>query len=457
MASINVNSDVTDDFYRYKMPRLIAKVEGKGNGIKTVIVNMPEIAKALSRPPTYPTKYFGCELGAQTQFDIKNDRFIVNGSHDASKLQQLLDGFIKRFVLCQECSNPETNLSISQKNQTIKARCIACGHSSNIDMRHKLTTFILKNPPDQDPTSTTPSKSSKKEKKDKKSSKKAVNGDAGEKGDRNSPEINSQEQMAAQRASGGDIIAPEVKNEEDDEDWGIDINEDAVAERMKEQTDAIQRLTMNDDLEKTANERMNLFYDFLKGKISSRSLSGADLEVLAEAERLEVKDKAALVLVELLLDEKCLAQIKQHRKLLLRFCHNNQKAQKYLLGGIEMLVGDVHKATLLPKVPHILKELYDCDILEEEVLIEWGKKVSKKYVSKSVCQEIHDKASPFIKWLEEAEEEESDEEDEEVEVAFSTTGKVGMETVAPAKPATPESKENGVEDAGDDDIDIDAI
>ena len=52
--------------------------------------------------------------------------------------------------------------------------------------------------------------------------------------------------------------------EEDDEDWGVDINETAVAERMKEQTEAIQRLTMNDDLEKTANERMNLFYDFLK-------------------------------------------------------------------------------------------------------------------------------------------------------------------------------------------------
>lgn len=28
------------------------QVEGKGNGIKTVIVNMSEIAKALSRPPT---------------------------------------------------------------------------------------------------------------------------------------------------------------------------------------------------------------------------------------------------------------------------------------------------------------------------------------------------------------------------------------------------------------------
>lgn len=42
-----------------------------GNGIKTVIVNMAEVAKAIGRPATYPTKYFGCELGAQTQFDYK--------------------------------------------------------------------------------------------------------------------------------------------------------------------------------------------------------------------------------------------------------------------------------------------------------------------------------------------------------------------------------------------------
>lgn len=57
-----------------------------------------------------PTKYFGCELGAQTQFDAKNDRFIVNGSHEANKLQDMLDGFIRKFVLCSECDNPETDL-----------------------------------------------------------------------------------------------------------------------------------------------------------------------------------------------------------------------------------------------------------------------------------------------------------------------------------------------------------
>lgn len=59
-----------------------------------------------------------------------------------------------------------------------------------------------------------------------------------------------------------------------------------------------------------------------------------------------------------------------------QFCHNNAKAQKYLLGGIEQLVGNVHKDTLLPKVPHILKELYDNDIVDEEVLLDWGKKVT---------------------------------------------------------------------------------
>ena len=62
--ALNVNRNVEDAFYRYKMPRLFTKIEGKGNGIKTVVVNMVDIGRALARPPTYIIKYFGCELGA---------------------------------------------------------------------------------------------------------------------------------------------------------------------------------------------------------------------------------------------------------------------------------------------------------------------------------------------------------------------------------------------------------
>lgn len=49
-------------------------------------------------------------------------------------------------------------------------------------------------------------------------------------------------------------------------------------------------------------------------------------------------------------------------------------------------------------MPAILKAFYDEDILEEEVLLDWGKKVSKKYVSKELSEQIHKKAETFLKW-----------------------------------------------------------
>ena len=42
--------------------------------------------------------------------DIKLGRYIVNGAHESAKLQDILDGFIKKFVLCPGCDNPETDL-----------------------------------------------------------------------------------------------------------------------------------------------------------------------------------------------------------------------------------------------------------------------------------------------------------------------------------------------------------
>lgn len=127
------------------MPKLTAKVEGSGNGIKTVITNMTAVAKALGRPPSYPTKYFGCELGAQVSMTA--DQFVVNGSHDAEKLLNLLYGFIRKFVLCSKCNNPETSLTIV--NGGIRQKCIACGHDTTIPKSiHRLTTFIINHPAD---------------------------------------------------------------------------------------------------------------------------------------------------------------------------------------------------------------------------------------------------------------------------------------------------------------------
>ena len=58
MLNISGTRVVEDINFRYKMPRMIAKTEGRGNGIKTVIVNMSDIATALNRPPELVTKFF---------------------------------------------------------------------------------------------------------------------------------------------------------------------------------------------------------------------------------------------------------------------------------------------------------------------------------------------------------------------------------------------------------------
>lgn len=67
----------------------------------------------------------------------QNERFIVNGSHDAEKLQDLLDGFIRKFVLCPECDNPETDLKV--KKETISQTCKACGFHGLLKVNHKVS------------------------------------------------------------------------------------------------------------------------------------------------------------------------------------------------------------------------------------------------------------------------------------------------------------------------------
>lgn len=118
----------------------------------------------------------------------------------------------------------------------------------------------------------------------------------------------------------------------------------------------------------------------------------------------------------------------------------NRKAQKYLLIGFEKLV-ETYQEQLLPKAAHILKALYDNDLLEEEIILEWADKVgrrdvdvtcmliqvfceqaSKKHVEEAVAKQIHEKVAPVVNWLrtaEEESEEESEDEEDDVEVVYS--------------------------------------
>lgn len=145
MSYINIPRDRDDPNYRYKMPKLISKIEGRGNGIRTNIANMGDIARSLKRPPMYPTKFFGCELGAMVKFEENEEKAIVNGAHKEKDLVTILDKFIEMYVLCPHCLLPETDIIV--KKGFLICKCNACGNVGELNNSHKIATYMIKNPP----------------------------------------------------------------------------------------------------------------------------------------------------------------------------------------------------------------------------------------------------------------------------------------------------------------------
>lgn len=396
--SINIRRDVQDAFYRYKMPRLQSKIEGKGNGIKTVVPNMVDIAKALHRPPAYITKFFGAELGALSTCDEKAAKYIVNGAHDAEKLQCLLDVFISKFVLCPNCDNPETVLSVSKKDGTIFRTCEACGHRSTVDMLHKLVSYIRANPPPK-PVK----KTQAKDRADTAASEMA----SGMTARATSP--------AAQEETIEGMIAPEdfddslngvPVREGDEDDWDEEAAAALRASELEHLSQSVkQKLSLKDTQQDELLDSLDQFGDWLSGNPMIDNET-----ILSEIESRSIRaDKALVVIIQVLFTEDFMRSFKA-RQPVLQALVMGEKEQKALLGAVERLVGVVN-SEMLPKTPMILQALYNDDLIEEDILLAWKSKLSKRYVTKEVATKIRKVAEPFFVWLENA----SDDEDEDDE------------------------------------------
>lgn len=74
----------------------------------------------------------------------------------------------------------------------------------------------------------------------------------------------------------------------------------------------------------------------------------------------------------------------------------SEKHQKALLGGVERLVGIGYPA-LIPAIPKILMEYYQADVLDEEIIQQWGTHVSKKYVDRETSKKVRKASEPFLK------------------------------------------------------------
>ncbi|VVT57505.1 uncharacterized protein SAPINGB_P005729 [Magnusiomyces paraingens] len=419
MTLVNICRDNKDPFYRYKMPLIVSKIEGRGNGIRTAIVNTSDVARALSRPPAYITKYFGVELGSAAKINEADDRYIVNGAHEASKLQDLLDGFISKFVLCAACQNPETDL-IKLKDGTLTRDCKACGHRSPIDMRHKLTTYIIKNPP-----------STAKQGKGKKAATASANvGGASTdelvSGEVNGSHANSDEDGSPQPDDedyDDDELARKINAEASQigdrplssngngsnaagEEWAVDMSEEAIRARQRDISGSMASMTLD---EKESNP-----YDQL-GDWITNGTNLSDVEIYKKLVELEIAEdyRACQVIAQTLFSaEKIVEDIGAHAGLLCKLVGSTSKGERYFLGGIERFVGIDHPE-LVKNITAIFEALYDNDIISEDAFLDWGEHVSKKYVDKETFRKIRKAAKPFLDWLAEAEEEDSSDDDED--------------------------------------------
>ncbi|KAH7857424.1 hypothetical protein Vadar_012539 [Vaccinium darrowii] len=446
MALQNIGASNSDDaFYRYKMPKMITKIEGRGNGIKTNIVNMVDIAKALARPPSYTTKYFGNELGAQSKFDEKTGVALVNGGHDTAKLAGLLENFIKKYVQCYGCGNPETEVLIT-KTQMVQLKCAACGFVSDVDMRDKLTTFILKNPPE-------PKKGSKEKKAMRRAEKERLKeGEAADeemkklkkevkkKGPSTSKDAPAKASSNKKKGGGSDeehtpptlnhVDDKEEADDDDDDDvqWQTDTSAEAARLRIQEQLSAATaEMVMLSTIEangksqspKTASpprgvspkvENGNSSHEKLVEEVKAKiqkgvtanqlqsilgSLSGSPQDVMT-------------ALFEALFDgvEKGFAkEVAKKKGYLAAAVSGVEGSQLLLLRAIEAFV---LKPSLpaLKEVAVFLKALYDADVVEEEYIMQW---YQEGLASGNKDSQMWKNVRPFIEWLQSAESETEEE------------------------------------------------
>lgn len=123
MDFMNIGGNSNDMFYRYRMPKLELIFENKKGGI-TIIKNIDIIAEKLERPVKMIGKYISKNIGCSAKVKL-NKGMILIGKWDDDRLNNIIQQFINKFVLCPECSNPETDYEENKKNIILK--CRACG------------------------------------------------------------------------------------------------------------------------------------------------------------------------------------------------------------------------------------------------------------------------------------------------------------------------------------------
>ncbi|KAF9339011.1 hypothetical protein BGZ91_007286 [Linnemannia elongata] len=306
-SMVNIPSTNPDPYYRYKMPAMEIRInparvrtnnpqkEALTIPASTQIQNLTAVARALNRPLEYISKFFELELDLTGVMEDRQRWFkLCDAELSEHELMMVLDKFIRRFVLCYVCHNPETALTVF--NTHIMKECGACGQSTRVDRFSKLTRYILRN----NRTfglgifAATTDASKCRFLKDGASmpgSKGTVMNSAA--GFKNGVKLATAAEMA-------DDDEEEEEEDDDDQDWKLDTSAEAVAQRRLQELDLITRVEkiMNAGLGDKAKDPYKLFEEFVTAPKEETSALPDKEEVLGRFYTLDLEKEGAIFILE---------------------------------------------------------------------------------------------------------------------------------------------------------------
>lgn len=101
----------------------IPNIRGHVQGNRTVLSNFFQIAGDLNREEEHFLKYILKELA--TPAETKKPLLILGRKISATRINEKIQEYADKYVICKECTKPETVLSKQDRITFIK--CNACG------------------------------------------------------------------------------------------------------------------------------------------------------------------------------------------------------------------------------------------------------------------------------------------------------------------------------------------
>jgi len=111
--------DKISEHDRFEVPKIDILQEGN----TTIFRNFTDIADKINRSPEKFLKFLLGELG--TAGERENGRVVFKGQISPRKIEDKVEDYIEKYVLCSECGRPDTRLVKENRIDIIK--CDACG------------------------------------------------------------------------------------------------------------------------------------------------------------------------------------------------------------------------------------------------------------------------------------------------------------------------------------------